>query len=95
MFKNSRFSTGFVIGFGAGFVSRDLMASSGSVFRPLVKGFLKTGVALAEKGRESLAHVLETVEDLLAEVRSESKPAPAEPPAASPAQPQVKIKVTQ
>lgn len=73
MAKTSRFSTGFLVGFGAGFVSRDLLQPENSMTRPLIKTFLKTGVTVLEKGRESLAHMFETIEDLLAEVRSEKK----------------------
>lgn len=73
MANNSKFSSGFLVGFGVGFVSRDLLSTQNSMMRPLVKGFIKTGVNLLEKGRESLAHMFETVEDLLAEVRSEKK----------------------
>ncbi len=73
MFKNSKFSAGFFVGFGVGFVSRDLLSTENSMTRPVVKGFIKAGVNLMEKGRESVAHLFETVEDLLAEVRSEKK----------------------
>ncbi|WP_176736518.1 DUF5132 domain-containing protein [Oligoflexus tunisiensis] len=71
MFNLSRFSTGFVLGFGAGFVSRDLLANGSSVMRPVIKGFLKAGVTVMEKTRESVVEFTETLEDMLAEVRSE------------------------
>jgi|GEM_PF-3115912 len=71
MFNFSRFSAGFVIGFGTGFVSRDLMSSGPSIVKPVIKGFMKAGVNLLEKSRESIAGFAETIEDLLAEVRSE------------------------
>ncbi len=73
MLKTSKFSSGFMLGFGVGFVSRDLLSVENSMTRPVVKGFIKAGVTLLEKGRESVAHLFETVEDLLAEVRSEKK----------------------
>jgi hypothetical protein len=71
MFNLSRFSTGFVLGFGAGFVSRDLLANGSSVMRPVIKGVLKAGVTVMEKTRESVVEFTETLEDMLAEVRSE------------------------
>ncbi len=71
MFNFSKFSTGFVLGFGAGFVSRDLLANGSSVMRPVMKGFMKAGVAVMEKTRESVVEFTETLEDMLAEVRSE------------------------
>jgi len=52
-------------------VSFDLMSSGPSVVKPVIKGFMKAGVTLLEKGRESVASFAETLEDLLAEVRSE------------------------
>lgn len=79
MFNSSRFSSGFLLGFGAGFVSRDLMSANNSMMRPLVKGVIRAGYTLVEKGRESVAHMFETVEDLIAEVRTEKSAAPSEP----------------
>lgn len=82
MFNLSKFSTGFVLGFGAGFVSRDLLANGSSVMRPVMKGFMKAGVTVMEKTRESVVEFTETLEDMLAEVRSEhfSKQGPKRAP---------------
>jgi hypothetical protein len=41
--------------------------------RPLVKMALKGGFMLYEKGRETLADVMETAEDLMEEVKAEVK----------------------
>ena len=71
MFNLSRFSTGFVVGFGAGFVTRDLLSSESSMVKPVIKSFMKAGVTLLEKTRESVAGVSETLEDWFAEIRSE------------------------
>ncbi len=73
MFGKSKFSGGFLIGFGAGFVARDLLLDQASICRPFAKSALKTGYVLFEKTRESIAFALETVEDLFAEVRDETK----------------------
>ena len=68
----SKFKNGFLLGFGAGFVTRDLLNKGPSIFRPAVKSFIKIGFKLSEKGRESLANLMETTEDLFAEVRGEA-----------------------
>lgn len=86
MFNLSRFSTGFVLGFGAGFISRDLLANGSSVMKPVIKGFMKAGVTVLEKTRESVVEFTETLEDMLAEVRSEhfAKQSPKRPPVKRP-----------
>ncbi len=97
MFKLSKFSTGFMVGFGAGFISRDLLSNGSSVLKPVIKGFMKAGVTLVEKGRESIAGFTETLEDLMAEVRSEhfSKASSAAAPATAEATPAPAVKPTQ
>ena len=84
----SRFKSGFLFGFGAGFVTRDVISNGPSIFRPVVKGFIKAGVILANKSRESMVNLMENVEDLFAEIRSEqiqktskSSPRPSTSPA--------------
>lgn len=94
MFNSSRFGSGFILGFGAGFVSRDLMSANNSMMRPLVKGIIRAGYTLVEKGRESVAHMFETFEDLVAEVRTEKTTAPAEPVVAQPKTHHVKVNVS-
>lgn len=71
MFSISSFTAGFVTGFGTGFISRELASTGTTVFRPMVKGTMKTAVALFQKGRNALANMGESFEDLVAEVRSE------------------------
>lgn len=71
MFSISSFTAGFVAGFGTGFISRELASTGATVFRPMVKGTMKTAVALFQKGRGALATIGESFEDLVAEVRSE------------------------
>lgn len=44
-----------------------------SVGRPLVKGLLLQGVLAFERGREALAHLAETLDDIIAEVRAEAE----------------------
>ncbi|MCX6127806.1 MAG: DUF5132 domain-containing protein [Proteobacteria bacterium] len=87
MFQFSKYSTGFLLGFGAGFVSRDLISNGPSMLRPLVKGVMKMGVTVLEKTRDTIAQMVESAEDLMAEVRSEqrSKQAQSEVSVVSPA----------
>ncbi len=73
MVKLSPFKSGFLLGFGTGFITRDVLSSGPSIFRPVVKGAIKTGIALANKTRESLIEMVENVEDLFAEIRSEHR----------------------
>ena len=75
MIRLPKLPNSFLIGFGAGFLARDILASEESFTRPLVKGVLKTGHVLLQKGRESFAHFAETIEDLLAEVQAEAREA--------------------
>ena len=88
MLHLSRFKSGFLFGFGAGFVTRDVISNGPSIFRPVVKGFIKAGVILVNKSRESMVNLMENVEDLFAEIRSEqfqkggrSSPRTSTPPA--------------
>ncbi len=75
MIRFPKLPNSFFLGFGAGFLARDLLASDESFTRPLVKGVLKAGHSLLLKGRESFAHFTETLEDLLAEVQAEAREA--------------------
>jgi hypothetical protein len=77
---------GFLLGVlaGAGLVvdGRALLGPLRPVGRPLTKATLKTTLLAIEKARERIAEYGETMEDLLAEVRSEmtqdsATPAPA------------------
>ncbi len=81
MFSIPSFSAGFAVGFGTGFISRELVTTGTTIFRPVVKGTMKTAVALFQKGRGAVATLGESFEDLVAEVRSElnqTRRAPAE-----------------
>ncbi len=60
-----------------------LLPVLGGVGRPLAKSLVKGGMALYEKGRESLAMAGESLEDLMAEIRADDA-ARAEEPAGEP-----------
>lgn len=49
-----------------------LLPVLGGVGRPLAKSLVKGGMALFEKGRESLALAGESLEDMMAEIRAEA-----------------------
>jgi Protein of unknown function (DUF5132) len=65
-------STGLVVGIGAVvLVGPMLLPVVATVAKPLVKGVIKTGMTLYDKGNEVVAEVGEMIEDLMAEVKSE------------------------
>lgn len=73
------FSMGFVAGFGTGFLSREIVSSGAAVLRPITKIAVKSSMVIFEKSRETLAHFSETLEDLVAEAKSEvAQPAGAQ-----------------
>ncbi len=60
-----------LIGIGAAVLAPALMPAVVAAARPLFKGAMKLGVTLYEKGNEAVAEAGETVEDLIAEAKSE------------------------
>jgi hypothetical protein len=65
-------STGVMVGIGAAvLVGPMLLPVVATVAKPLVKGVIKTGMTLYDKGNEVVAEVGEMIEDLMAEVKSE------------------------
>lgn len=72
-FNIPSFGLGFIAGFGAGFVSREIASAAKEGLKPLTKEVMRTGMQVVEKGKEAAAHVGEAIEDLLAEVRQEAK----------------------
>jgi hypothetical protein len=48
----------------------------GTALRPIVKGAVRAGYALADKGRELAAETSEQLQDIVAEVKSEQDTAP-------------------
>lgn len=71
VFGTSSFTGGFLVGFGAGFLSRELLHLGVAAMRPLSKVVIRTGLSAYERGRESVAYFTESFEDLIAEVRSD------------------------
>ncbi|SOD40437.1 DUF5132 domain-containing protein [Nitrosovibrio sp. Nv4] len=62
---------GLVTGVGASLLAPVLRPFLANVSRSLTKATIKGGIHLYEKGRESFAELGETVDDLVAEVKSE------------------------
>lgn len=77
------FTMGFAAGFGTGFISREIMSVGAAVVRPITKAAVKSSMLVFEKSRETLAHFTETLEDLVAEARSEVRTEVAKPAAAA------------
>jgi hypothetical protein len=66
-------STGLVVGLGAAvLVGPMLLPVVATVAKPLVKGVIRTGMTLYDKGNEVVAEMGEMIEDLVAEVKSET-----------------------
>ena len=83
MFGGPSFFGGFLVGFGTGFVSREITRIGLAVAKPLTKSFVKAAVSSLEKGKESIAYFGESFEDLVAEVKVGMKAKPAAATAAS------------
>ncbi len=63
--------TGLSIGLGLAYVIPKLLPVFGQAAKPLVKGMMKGSLIAYEKGRETLAELTETLEDLWAETKAE------------------------
>jgi hypothetical protein len=64
-------STGLLVGLGAAILAPALFPAVATAAKPLVKGIIKVGVTLYDKGNEAIAEVGEVLEDLVAEAKSE------------------------
>jgi hypothetical protein len=64
---------GLALGIGATIVAPLVVPVLASIAKPVAKGAIKGGIILFEKGKEMSAEVVESVEDLMAEVQSELK----------------------
>lgn len=75
MFHFSSFGLGFIAGFGTGFLSREIVELAKEKLKPVAKEAMRVSLDAIEKGKEFVAHAGEAIEDLLAEIKSESKAA--------------------
>lgn len=69
---------GILIGVGAMLAPR-FFPKLGNALRPMVKGAVRAGYALADKTRELAAETSEQLQDIVAEVKSEQAPAAVAP----------------
>jgi polyhydroxyalkanoate synthesis regulator phasin len=63
--------TGLAIGVGASILLPKLLPVLEEAAKPLAKGLMKSGLLFYEKGKEVVAEISETTEDLWAEVKME------------------------
>ncbi|OAG26803.1 DUF5132 domain-containing protein [Thermodesulfatator autotrophicus] len=63
--------TGLSVGLGLAYVLPKLLPVFGQAAKPLIKGMMKGSIIAYEKGRETLAELTETLEDLWAETKAE------------------------
>jgi hypothetical protein len=66
-----KFIVGLCLGIGAGIAGRELAPAVKRIGKPFAKAAIKGGIQALEKGIEVASHLGETLEDLVAEVRSE------------------------
>lgn len=71
IFSGPGFVGGFVVGFGTGFVSREIGHAGLAVIRPLTRATLRAGMMAYEKGREYIERAGERLDDVIAEVNEE------------------------
>jgi hypothetical protein len=76
-FFKSNIITGLAAGVGATLLAPVLLPVLANIAKPLTKAAIKGSILLYEKGRESFAELSETVDDLVAEVKSEMETDPA------------------
>jgi hypothetical protein len=75
-----KFIVGLCLGIGAGIAGRELAPAVKRIGKPFAKAAIKGGIQALEKGIEVASHMGETLEDMVAEVRSEMDGAvPQEP----------------
>ncbi|MGK9235668.1 DUF5132 domain-containing protein [Inquilinus limosus] len=68
---NGNVLTALVAGIVGAAIAPHVLPRLSNAARPAAKGAIKTGLALYERGRETLAEWGETAEDLVAEVQAE------------------------
>jgi len=74
--ENRRLLLGIGLGAGAAWTMPFVGPVLVAIARPLTKALMNQGILGFEKASEQLAHVAESLQDLLAEVRAEQQAAP-------------------
>ena len=80
----SEAAKGLAIGLGAVLLAPVALATLGGIGKPVARAFIKSGIIVYEKGRETLAEFGEVVEDLVAEAQAELRQTPGAAPSATP-----------
>lgn len=62
----------FIVGFGTGLMTREVVLGMQKVLRPMVKNLLKAGYISFQKGSEGIGKVGESFEDMIAEIKNEN-----------------------
>ena len=66
-----KMGTPVLVGIGAILLAPVVLPVVGSALKPLIKATVKSGLLLAQKGRELVSEALESLEDITAEVKAE------------------------
>ena len=74
IFSGSGFAGGFIAGFATGFCTREISRFVIKVSKPVSKKATEFGTEVFERGRETVAHMGETLEDFIAEIKSDIMP---------------------
>ena len=62
---------GIALGLGASWFAREFLTPFAQLARPAAKAGLKSGILVWDRSREAAGRAVETVDDLMAEVRAE------------------------
>lgn len=71
-------STGMMVGIGAVILAPIVIPAVAAVLKPVAKTAIKGGILVYRKGRQAVAEVGESVEDLVAEAKAEINASPME-----------------
>ncbi|MGC9194694.1 MAG: DUF5132 domain-containing protein [Syntrophobacteraceae bacterium] len=72
LFDNGlKIGTPILVGIGALLLAPLVLPAAGNIAKPLIKATVKSGLLIAQKGRELLSEAMESLEDITAEVKAE------------------------
>ncbi len=72
LFDNGlKIGTPILVGLGALLLAPLVLPAAGKIAKPLIKATVKSGLLMAQKGRELISEAMESLEDITAEVKAE------------------------
>ena len=73
MFNLTSFASGFIIGFGSGFLSREIAKQGKKSLAPIIAKTSDFKSQIYDKALTSVANIAESIEDFIADLQSEKK----------------------